>query len=47
MKIIKRITAILLLLIATSAISYFVYTAKQTSPENNAPEAAYESDTKA
>ena len=42
MKIVKRIMAVLLLFITILAVSYFVYTAKQISPENTISEVLYE-----
>ena len=42
MKIVKRIMAVLLLFITILAVSYFIYTAKQISPENTVSGVSYE-----
>ena len=42
MKTFKRIIAIVSLIIIVLAVSYFVYTAKQISPENLISEVLYE-----
>ena len=42
MKTLKRIAAVLMLLMAILTISYFVYTARQIPPENIVSEVLYE-----
>lgn len=47
MKTLKRIVAVLMLLIVILTVSYFVYTAKQIPQENTISEVLYEVATKA